>query len=270
MVAIRAPSADLAARIDAFWSVRGDGRAGTSFHEFFPDAGANLILRLSPSGCRLVLLGPVTDLAAVERDERAEYLGVRFRTGQTPALADVRSSELTNAHVELSALGGVRVDDLAERLSSRTDLASRQLVLEELLRRSSPLVRSARARQLAALVDARGGHVRVDALAAALGVHVRSLERLCVGELGMSPKRLARLARLRHVLARMHAGGFGTLADLAIACGYSDQPHLIRDFKGLTGRPPGDGTAFRPRRLDALPRTQVVHRYRARDGARSG
>jgi AraC-like DNA-binding protein len=265
MLVIREPAADLATRIEMFWSVRGDGRSGTSFHEFFPDNSSNLVFRLSSSGCRLVLLGPVTDRAAVERDDRAEYFGVRFRTGHTPALADVRPSELTNAHVELTVLAGVRVDDLAERLSSRTDVASRQLILEDLLRRAPPLVRSVRAQQLAALIDAHGGRLRVDALAAMLGIHVRSLERLCLGELGMSPKRLTRLVRLRHVLTRLHAGGFGTLADLAHACGYSDQPHMIRDFKELTGRLPGERDAFRPRRLDAAPRTPVVHRYRGSD-----
>jgi AraC-like DNA-binding protein len=269
MLVVREPSADLASRIEMFWSVRGDGRCGTSFHEFFPDPGSNLILRLSSAGCRLVLLGPVTEMAAVERDDRAEYFGVRFRTGHTPALADVSPSELTNGHVELTGLKGVPVDALAERLSSCTDLTSRQLVMEDLLRRAPPLVRSARARQLGTLVDAHAGRLRVDALAAALGIHVRSLERLCLGELGMSPKRLARIVRLRRVLARLHAGGFGTLADLAHASGYSDQPHMIRDFKELTGRLPGERDASRPRRLDAAPRTPIVHRYRGRDTAPS-
>lgn len=264
MVLTREPAADLASRIDRFWSVRGDGAPGTSFHEFFPDGSSNLIFRLSSSGCRLVLLGPATDLAAVERDRRAEYLGVRFRTGHTPALADVTPSELTNAHVELTRLGGVRVDDLAERLFSHASPESRQRALEELLRRAPPLVRSERARQLGALLDARGGRVRIDDLAGSLGLHVRALERLCVVEFGMSPKRLARLARFRHVLARLHAGGFGTLADLALECGYSDQPHLTRDFKDLTGRLPGERFAFQPRRLDAAPRTEVVHRHRDR------
>jgi AraC-like DNA-binding protein len=262
MLVVRPPSADLASRIDAFWSVRGDGRAGTSFHEFFPDASANLVFRLSPAGCRLVLVGPVTELAAVERDGQAEYLGVRFRPGQAPALADVGALELTNAHAEVIRVAGLGIDDLGERLLRTPDLPSRQLILEALLRRAPPQVRSARARRAAALVDAHGGRLRVDALADALGIHVRTLERLCVGELGLSPKRLTRLVRLRQVLARLHAGGAGSLADLANDCGYADQAHLTRDLKELTGRLPGERQAVGPRRLDAPPKTDVVHRYR--------
>jgi AraC-like DNA-binding protein len=91
----------------------------------------------------------------------------------------------------------------------------------------------------------------------------RSLERLCLEQLGMAPKRLGRLVRLRQVLLRLQAGGFGTLADLAHGCGYSDQPHLIRDFKQLTGRLPGEPDAFRTRRIAGDPQAAVVHRYRS-------
>ncbi|MGC3996900.1 MAG: helix-turn-helix transcriptional regulator [Anaeromyxobacter sp.] len=263
MFLVRPPAEELTSRVEAFWSLRGEpGDGGRAFHEFFPDPAAHLILRLSSAGARLVLLGPVTALAAVERDGAAEYLGLRFRAGQAPALADVLPAELTDAHLELTRLGGLQVDDLAEALARQADPAARQRLLEQLLLRAPPLVRSARARRAAALVEARAGQLRVEDLAGALGMHVRSLERLCRGELGMSPKRLARLARLRHVLLRLEAGGFGTLAALAHACGYADQPHLIRDFKALTGRSPGDRAGIRPRRLGDAPDAAVVHRYR--------
>jgi AraC-like DNA-binding protein len=261
------PAPDLADRVDLFWSARGDGGPGTSFHELFPDSGANLVLRLSPAGCRAVLLGPVIELATVERDRRAEYLGVRFRTGRAPALADVRSSELTDGHVELDAVLGVRLDDLAERLVACPDFTARRRILEELIRGAPPLVRSARARRLAGRVEAEGGRLRVDDLAGLLGLHVRSVERLCLDELGLSPKRLTRLVRIRHAVLRLHAGRYVRLADLALECGYADQAHMVRDFRALTGRLPGEREALRPRQLQGSPGTPVVHRVRGRAGA---
>ena len=262
MVAFRAPAPELAGTVELLWSVRGDGGPGTAFHEYFPDPSATLIVRLSPSGARAVLMGPATALATVERVAGAEYLGVRFRVGQTPALADVLPAELPDAHVELGGLGGLGLDDLAERLLAAPDLAGRLRLLQGLLRRAPPLTRSARARRLAALVDAHGGRLRVEAFADALGLHVRSLERLAGAELGIAPKRLARLVRLRGVLARLHAGEAGSLAALAADCGYADQAHLTRDLKALTGRLPGERGAVAPRRLDSLPRDGVVHRVR--------
>jgi AraC-like DNA-binding protein len=262
MLVVARPAADLAGRIEMIWSRGPDATPGRAFHEFFPDSSANLIFRWSSAGARLVLLGPVTEQAAVELDGGSEYLGVRFRTGQTPLLANVLPAELTNAHVELTSLGGISLDLLAERLSSASDMPSRQLVVEDLVRGARPLARDVRGRRAASLVEAHGGQLRVDDLAKALGLSVRSLERLCVEQLGMGPKRLGRLVRLRQVLVRLQAGNFGTLADLAHACGYSDQPHLNRDFKHLTGRLPGEKDAFQTRQIAGAPQTTVVHRYR--------
>jgi AraC-like DNA-binding protein len=262
MIVTARPAPDLASRVELVWSRRPDGAPGTAFHEFYPDSSANLIFRWSSAGARLVLLGPVTEQAAVELEGGAEYLGLRFRTGQAPRLADVLPAELTNSHVELRSLGGMPIDDLAERLSATPDPASRQRLVEGLVRGAPQLVRDVRGRRIASIVDAGGGRLRVDELAAAIGVSARSVERLCRDHLGMSPKRLGRLVRLRQVLLRLMAGDFATLADLALACGYSDQPHMIRDFKQLTGRLPGEKEAFRGRPIEGTPRAAVVHRYR--------
>ncbi|WP_242343378.1 helix-turn-helix domain-containing protein [Anaeromyxobacter terrae] len=262
MSTITFPAADLATKIDLCWSVTGEGKGGTAFRELFPDSGAHLVVRFSSSAARMVLLGPSTEKVNVELDEGAEYLGVRFRTGQAPRLADVRPSELTNRFVELTRLGGERVESIAERLRASPDLGSRQRLVEGLLRGDTPpLVRDDRCRRAALLLEGHGGRLRVDDLARALGLHVRSLERLFLEHLGITPKRLARLVRLRQVLGELHAGRHASLAELALACGYSDQPHLVRDFKALTGRTPGAPEAFRNRRLERA-QARIVHRYR--------
>jgi AraC-like DNA-binding protein len=258
---ITIPAPDATGRIDLCWSSTGSGTR-TTLHELFPDAGVHLVFRHSEAGCRMVLLGPATEPAAVERAAGAEYLGIRFRAGQAPRLADVRCCELTDGVVELTRLGGVPIEAVAERLRALPELGSRQRVLEDLVRQEvRPLVEDERCRRATLLLEARRGRLRVDVLAAELGLHVRSLERLFLEAFGMTPKRMARLVRLRYVLGALHSGGFGSMAELAHACGYADQPHLIRDFKSLTGRLPGEEDAARSRIL-GRPGTRVVHRYR--------
>ena len=248
-----APAPDLAGQIDLCWSAGAPGGARTSLHEFFPDAGVHLVLRLSRAGCRLVLLGPTTELASVERAAGAEYLGIRFRAGQAPRLADVRSSELTDGFVELTRLG--RTPSSARRAARRAAGSRRRGSARSRTwcgQATRPLVEDPRCRRATLLLEQRRGRLRVDELAAELGLHVRSLERLFLASFAMTPKRMARLVRLRHLLGALHAGGFGTLADLAHACGYSDQPHLIRDFK-VADRPPSRREGRRPQ-PDALAR----------------
>jgi AraC-like DNA-binding protein len=262
MAWIGRPSAELADTVDFCWSAEGGPGPGTAFRELFPDAGAQLIFRLSPAGCRLALLGPSTSRITVElAGDGARYFGVRFRAGQVPRLADIASRELTDGRIDLSSLGGLRVDDLGERLARAPDPAAAQRLFEALLRGGAPLVRDERCRRAAALLEARGGALPIEALATGMGQSPRALERSLRAGLGMSPKRLARLVRLRHVLGRLRAGADPTGADLALACGYADQSHLIRDFRALTGRAPGEPEAFRTRPV-AAPTTAVVHRVR--------
>jgi transcriptional regulator GlxA family with amidase domain len=87
-----------------------------------------------------------------------------------------------------------------------------------------------------ALVRSRG-RTSVDALAAGAGVSARHVERVFRDEVGLSPKRLARVVRLQEVLRRLGAAP-DRWVDVALDCGYADQAHLSRDFRELTGESP--------------------------------
>jgi hypothetical protein len=66
----------------------------------------------------------------------------------------------------------------------------------------------------------------------------RSWQRACRDELGVSPKLLARLARL-HASVRGQAGAARQAwAEHAIEAGFSDQAHLARDYRLLAGASP--------------------------------
>ncbi len=262
MAIIGHPAPDLARRIELSWFAAGTAGAGRAFYEVPPTGNATLILRVSSSGCRLVLLGAASEKTTIERDGSADYYGLSFRPGQLPRLADVHPAELLDGSMELSRLGGERVALLAERLHELSGWDARRRLLESLVRGAPPLVRDPRCRQAAAVIDASAGQITVEALAAGLGLTVRSLERLLLAELGIGPKRLARLSRLQHLLARLRSGGFANLAELAAAGGYTDQPHMIRDFKALTGRLPGAAGAGDMQRIKGAPRTRTVHRCR--------
>jgi AraC-like DNA-binding protein len=75
-------------------------------------------------------------------------------------------------------------------------------------------------------------------LASELDISRRHLSRSFHATFGTSPKQFIRLARIETALAAHRDGQ--TWADIAYACGFSDQTHLIRDFKAIIGHPPDD------------------------------
>jgi transcriptional regulator GlxA family with amidase domain len=76
------------------------------------------------------------------------------------------------------------------------------------------------------------------ALADRLGVTQRHLERQCRRDLGIGPKMLARITRLRRAAAPLSRGEVRSGTDLAAAGGYVDQAHLIREFQEFAGTTP--------------------------------
>lgn len=86
------------------------------------------------------------------------------------------------------------------------------------------------------LLAASHGRLTVSRLVELSGWSARKLTAVFTDEYGMGPKQAARLFRFDHARRRLDAGQ--PVADVAVACGYSDQAHLTREFSTFTGVPP--------------------------------
>ena len=87
-----------------------------------------------------------------------------------------------------------------------------------------------------------GGTRRLDGLAAHVALSPRHLHTLFQRELGLSPKRVARLVRFdgacRRLTSAVRLEQTPDLAGVAAACGYYDQSHLDREFREHLGTSP--------------------------------
>ena len=79
------------------------------------------------------------------------------------------------------------------------------------------------------------GRVAIGALAADLGWSRKRIVARFRDEIGLPPKAVARVLRFER--ARELAGTM-PWGELAFECGFSDQPHLIAEFRRITGRTP--------------------------------
>lgn len=141
---------------------------------------------------------------------------------------------------------------LAERLADRSRWAARFALVDEVLlgrladAGGAVAVRPDLARAWHRLAAAHGG-LDIGTLATELSCSRRHLSGRFRAELGLAPKTLARLLRFRRTLELLDAGG--ALADVAAAAGYSDQPHLNRDFRAFADCTPREYLA---RRLETV------------------
>ena len=92
---------------------------------------------------------------------------------------------------------------------------------------------------LVALLAAPAGMRGIGALARASGRSERTLHRLFLRYVGVSPAWVLRRYRLIAAAERLTAYPPAAVQDLAYELGYADQAHLIRDFRATIGVTPG-------------------------------
>jgi AraC-like DNA-binding protein len=216
------PQAQLTLMIDLDGSITADGQAlpdawigglaDTYTLVGLGDTYGSIDLKLRPLGAYRVLGFPLNEL-----------------TGQVVSLADVFGAE-----------GPL----LAERLRGVPDWDGRFDVVEEFLLgrlAQAPPIHPMVARAWQRLRET-SGRVRIEALAAELGCSRRYLQARFAEQIGVSPKLAARLLRFEHVRRHIELDP-PRWAEIAYAAGYSDQPHLNRDFRDLAGTTPSDFVA---------------------------
>lgn len=168
----------------------------------------------------------------------ASIVGVHFRPGGAYAFLDGSAGTLSDAHANLQAIWGARANEVREHLAAVNDPQARFRILDdELLRR---LQSAARPREEVRFALRRliTSNARVERVAADIDLSHRRLIDIFATEVGVTPKVFSRVRRFQRALTLAKQGAPPDWTQLALRCGYYDQPHLIRDFVSLSGLPP--------------------------------
>jgi len=84
--------------------------------------------------------------------------------------------------------------------------------------------------------------LRIDALANQASLSVAQLERHCLRVFKLTPRQL--LAKVRIEAAMQLLKSKDSIAEVGLACGYTDQSAFTRQFKALVGMTPGNYRVF--------------------------
>lgn len=67
----------------------------------------------------------------------------------------------------------------------------------------------------------------------------RQVERLFKQRVGITPKRVHRIIRVKNTVDRLKKGSVNCLSSLALESGFSDQAHMVREFRAIADTTPG-------------------------------
>jgi len=270
-----APPPPLSAYVERFW-LHEENAPPHVLERALPTGKSALWIELGGAGLRVAtqqhpdrlttfrtstLLGPHSGWYLVAAGYNIARMGAQFTPIGAAAFFVAPASDLYDAHVPLDALWGDAVaNEFRERLLAEPTPAARFHQLERLLleRLTALPERPAVTFAVNALLTApQAGAITqvVDQIA----LSHQQLIRLFRQDVGMTPKRFGRVRRFQAVLGCLGDEDHVNWAEIACACGYSDQAHLIRDFHEFAGVSPTaylrDCDARFPKYLPHLPYT---------------
>jgi AraC-like DNA-binding protein len=173
------------------------------------------------------------------------------------AVLGISPSELTDNFASLEDLWGRRAQELRNRLLETATPSDKMATVQRLL---APLHKPLFPHPAVAYAlgeMARPQVQSVEQIRSRAGYGAKRFIELFRAAAGMTPKRYSRLLRFQNVLEQASRHGRKTdWARIAAEGGYTDQAHLIHEFKSFTGITPGTYKPLDPERPHHLAMTR--------------
>jgi AraC-like DNA-binding protein len=186
----------------------------------------------------------------VEHAADSSLIIVRFTEVGAAVILHDRVDLLYNRTVPLDdLLPRHEIDTVQNKLADTPEMRQQVLAMESFLT-SQIRARNGIFPQIEAaaqMIRNFEGRSSIEAVARHAAMSQSALERHFRASVGATPKGLSRLARLQHVCRLWDAGK--NLTEIAFEAGYSDQPHMVHDFRLFTGTSPEKFLQTSPRNL---------------------
>ena len=239
----RPPNPALAPFVRCFWGSKCARVAEDRRSRVIPDMCMDLVFEINYSRNQIFshfcAIDDAPSFSVCRRPgEISAQFGIRFYAWTAICFSDAPLSDSRTAGGDPERYFKPIVRALLPLLWAEDTLSARAKCAESVLRRHfypdrlSPAIQNA-IYEMATCT----GHVDISAFAKAACVGNRHLERLFHSAAGASPKLIAQLVRHQRVYQDILFGRFNAL-DAVARYGYSDQSHLLRDFRRFHGALP--------------------------------
>jgi AraC-like DNA-binding protein len=243
------PSADLSSIVREHWEVQ--GRLSPFREAVLPNGCVEVMFNLGPahrvfegtgSGVweRSWFSGLQERSIFIESLEGTHLVSARLHPLAATELFGLKAAAAANSIIDLEVLLGAGARILRERLLSAGSPLARFMILESLLRGQRPLAIQVPdfVRQAVGRIEETHGHIRVGELHEDVNISRKHLAVSFNRYVGLSAKAYARTQRFIWTVDSLKNSEDVEWSRLAAEAGYSDQSHLVRDFRRVGAASP--------------------------------
>jgi AraC-like DNA-binding protein len=177
--------------------------------------------------------------------EPASSVGAQLLPGASVLLFGVSADELAGRHTPLEDLWGHSAVEIRERLLEGGSLERQLDIFESLLVARLPRLRGLHP-AVAHALERFPTTADVREVVRQTGYSHRRFIELFSRAVGLTPKLYCRVLRFQRVVELVAAKQSGSRVDVALAAGYSDQPHFSRQFREFAGVTPSEYDELSP------------------------
>jgi AraC-like DNA-binding protein len=234
------PGDELAPFVAHFWTVQWSLRSPFTA-ETLPHPSVHVVFEEGAGGARAEIAGVPRSRFSRSLVGEGRVFAVKFRPAAFSPLLHVPMAKLTDRVVPVGDVFGADGDAWASSVAATAGVETRIALTEAFLAARLPRLENevAHIRDLVERMAVDRSLRRVEDVAHAAGLDVRTLQRAFRRYVGVSPKWVLQRYRLHEAAEQLQAATPPSLAALADALGYADQAHFARDFKRVIGRTPG-------------------------------
>ncbi len=232
------PMTALQPYIAHFWSVSWDFRDKKPLTaETLPHPAVQLIFERG----RGQVVGVHTGKFKRRLQAKGRVFGIKFRPAAFRPCLPHALSRLTDKTLSLRTVFGKDSVPFTRAILDEPDTERCTELAEAFLQVRLPSLPTeiAELRDLVEWLATDPSVVRVAQVAARAGLDLRTLQRRFLAGVGVSPKWVIQRYRLHEAAEQLARPDAPDLASLAQQLGYFDQSHFVKDFKAVSGHPPG-------------------------------
>jgi AraC-like DNA-binding protein len=254
------PASPLRDAVEFVWCMT-DGPTHSK-ERILPGGTAELVINLRDDAVRIsdgrrperdtrlsgaVISGPYTRPFDIDPSAHTTMIGVHFKPGGAQAILQLPLSELTDSHVDLEQVWGKQARTLQMRICEADTADERLALMQTALVSRMQSAHEMRPEVVDAVRSLTVGDSPppIGEVVARSGLSHRRLIKIFTENVGTTPKVFSRLRRFRRALRRIESEDVAAWAEFAVAAGYSDQSHMIREFQGFSGLTPVEHSARR-------------------------
>lgn len=246
------PSQELRPFVKCFWSLDDNEKEEPIKQRVLPDGCMEMIFHYGDlyrqyfeDGSSIIqprsfVFGQITKYIEIAPTGISGIISGRFLPDGLRPFIKMPVTQLENKAVSLKEIFNEEGIILEKEVTSATNNDDRIRLIETFLlaKLTEQHTIDAIAKSCVEVIFHSQGQIGIVALAGKMNIHRRNIERRFTAVIGMSPKQLAKVARLQATFRMLGQKKFSTLTEIAYENGYFDQAHFIKDFKEFTGMNP--------------------------------